>query len=115
MATTDNYNILLNNMFAADFNANDFFDINLAASVSIAREDFSWILEHIDKWSQDGLNACIAYIQNQPPLTTFENDNFNQALQDLIDRDQVVFGDVDYKFYYYNTQGTYRKIKQHDI
>lgn len=111
----DKYNILLDNMFSADFNANDFFFYGTAQSISIAREDFPWVLGHVEKWGQDGLNACLAYIQNLEPIAKYKTDKFDKAIDELIKREQVVFGDIDYKFYFYSEGNTYRTIKQHNI
>lgn len=106
----ESLSILLENMFSADFNANDFFFLSTAQSVSITNRDIEWVLQHIEKFGQDGLNACLAYIQNQKPLEIYLTKNFYSALDELIQRKQRVIGDIDYNFYYYNVDGPYRKI-----
>jgi hypothetical protein len=99
-------------MFSADMNANDFFAFATAQSVSIAEEDFDWILEHTEKYAYDGLYACLAYIQNMEPIKPNINYMFNQAINELIDRNQKVSGDVDWEFHHYNDDGPYRKINK---
>jgi hypothetical protein len=111
MATIQSYNILHRNMFSADFNANDFFDYSSAQAVSIAEEDFPWVLEHIEKHGQDGMNACLCYIQNQAPLSALLSDKLKMAIQELVDSKQSVHGDIDWEFYHYNTKGPYRNIE----
>ena len=104
-------NILLDNMFSADFNANDFFDYSTACAVSVAQEDFSWMHDIIDKYNQDGLNACIAYIQNREPLKVYLTQDFESAMKKLKSNNQKVRGDVDYNFHGYDIEGPYRKIE----
>ena len=105
------YNLLHKNMFSADFIANDYFSWG-SQCVSIANGDFEWVVDHIEKYGQDGLDACLAYIQNQKPLEKFLTDNFNIAINELVSRNQIVKGDIDYDFYHYETEGPYRTINK---
>lgn len=108
----DAYRILHRGMFHGAFNANDFFHWAAAQSVNIVEEDFEWIVEHIQKWGNDGLIACIAYVQNQQPQRPLMTEKFNQAIQELVDRKQEVFGDIDWDFHGYIGNGLYRKIEK---
>lgn len=101
------------NMFSANFNANDFFYHSTAASVTIDESDFKWVLRHIDKHGARGLDACIAYIQNIEPLQEYRDHFFIEAIDNLIEKEQEVYGDIDYEFHGYNTEGPYRKIELH--
>lgn len=112
MASIESYNTLHRSMFTGQFNANDFFHYACAQMVHIVEEDFHWILEHIDKFPEEGMNACMAYIQNCEPLEPYRNDEFNQAIKELVDRKQEVFGDIDWQFYYYEDGGPYREINK---
>jgi hypothetical protein len=99
-------------MFEARFNANDFFHYATAQMVSIVADDFDWVLEHIDKYPNEGMWACMAYIQNCEPLPPYRNDEFNQAIKELVDRKQEVIGDSDWEFHYYDDGGPYRTINK---
>lgn len=106
--------ILHDNMFSADFNANDFFGYATAAMVSISEGDFQWIMVHIEEHGQAGLDACLAYIQNMEPLPKYTEDPaFTEAIGQLQKRKQEVIGDVDYEFYRYNADGPYRRIESY--
>ena len=100
------------NMFSGQFNANDFFAYACAQMVQIAGEDFTWIVDHIEKHGQSGMDSAMAYIQNQEPIKPHLTENFNRALTELIERKQEVFGDIDWDFYGYNDNGTYRNINK---
>lgn len=103
---------LFESMFSADFNANDFFNYACAQSVTIDALDFNWVIEHVQKFGQDGINSAVAYIQNQEPIKPYLTDRFNEAIKELVDKNQGVFGDIDWNFHYYNENGPYRKINK---
>ena len=105
------YNLIHKNMFSADFNVNDYFSWG-AQGVTVASGDFEWVVNHVEKYGQNGLDACLAYIQNQKPLDRYLNDEFNIAISELIEKKQKVIGDIDYEFYYYNVDGPYRTINK---
>jgi hypothetical protein len=106
------YKIFLYGSFEIQMNANDFFYYASAHSVSIYIGDFNWVLEHIEKWGNSGLDSCLAYIQNQEPIEPHRTDEFNKAIQELIVTKQEVYGDVDWDFHNYNDEGPYRKINK---
>lgn len=104
------YKVLHGGSFEIQINANDFFHYASAQSVGIDSNDFDWVLDHIEKYGNTGLDACIAYIQNQEPIKPHRTEDFNKALQELLDKKQEVYGDIDWKMHYYNNQGPYRTI-----
>lgn len=106
------YDLFLRNTVQVDMNANDFFEYACAHSVSIDESDFDWILTHIQKWGQSGMDAVIAYVFNQIPIKPVVNEKFEKALSELTQRDQKVFGDIDWQSHYYNIDGPYRKINK---
>jgi len=112
MASIESYNILHQSMFGAHFNANDFFQYACAQAVTIVEEDFPWVLEHIEKHGNDGMDAAMSYIQNQEPITARLTKELKAAIQELVDRKQEVHGDIDWEFHYYNDKGPYRKINK---
>lgn len=112
MASIESYNILHRSMFSAAFNANDFFQYACAQAVNITEEDFPWVLEHIEKYGQEGMDACMSYIQNQEPVTPRLTKELKVAIQELMDRNQEVYGDIDWQFHYYNDKGPYRQINK---
>lgn len=103
---------LHNSMFSGQFNANDFFYYATAMPVHICGEDFHWIIEHIEKHGDEGMEAAMAYIQNQEPIQPYLTDKFNLAIDELVKRKQEVFGDIDWGFYGYNDMGPYRKVNK---
>ena len=103
------YKILVHSMFSADFNANDYFMYACAWGVQISEEDFYWIVKHIQKHPKEGMNACMAYIQNHEPIEPHISDKFSTAIAELVNRNQVVFSDFDYGENY-NSSGPYRKL-----
>lgn len=109
----NSYNLFLNNMFVGEFNANDFFHYATAHSVCIDESDFDWVLHHIQKWGQSGMNACVSYIQNQTPIKPHLTEKFNKSLSELIERNQKVNGDLD-NGHLYNANGPYRKINKYE-
>jgi len=112
MNTVDAVNTLHRSMFHASFNANDFFWYASAAMVQIAEEDFHWIIEHIEKYGNEGMESAMAYIQNHEPIPPYRTDKFNLAMGELVERKQEVFSDIDWDFYGYNETGPYRNINK---
>lgn len=106
------YELFFSNMFSGDLNANDFFSYSCADSVSIDESDFDWVIQHIQKWGQSGLNSAMAYISNQLPINPHINEKFEKALSELVERNQKVNGDVDWQIYHYNVSGPYRTINK---
>lgn len=97
-------------MFSADFNCNDFYGWACAASTEVISTDFKWVFDHYKKHGNGGIMASLAYIQNTEPIEPHLTDGFNEAMKELMDRGQVVFGDIDGESYEYSTAGPYRKI-----
>ncbi len=109
--STEAYKTLLFNMFGGTFNASDFFNYACADAVMINESDFHWMLKYIDKYGQDGFNACMAYIQNTEPIKPFLKDNFNAAIKELIENKQEVDSDYDLGDQY-SKNGPYRIINE---
>ena len=105
------YKELVHSMFTGWFNANDYFAYASAWGVTISEEDFYWIVKHIKKHPKEGMNACMAYIQNIEPIPPYLNDEFKTAIQELVDMKQEVGSDFDYGNDY-NPNGPYREIKK---
>jgi hypothetical protein len=93
-------------------NANDFFHYACAQMVTIDRDDIWWVVEHIEKHGDRGVDSAIAYIQNSEPIPPHRTDGFNKAIKELVDRKQEVHGDIDWEFHYYNDKGPYRTINK---
>ena len=103
---------LLPHLLSADFNANDFFEINCAQTVTISSADLKWVLQIVEKYDLSGLDACLAWIQNNTPLEKYKTEEFNKAIMELTSRNQKVIGDIDWQMYGYNNEGPYRKISE---
>lgn len=113
MEKLEAYKKLFNSSFDIKMNANDFFHYACAQAVTIVEEDIDWVIDHMQKYGEnDGVNSAMAYIQNQEPLPPYRTDGFNEAIQELVDRNQVVHGDIDWEFHYYNDKGPYREINK---
>ena len=106
--------LLFKNMFSADFNANEFFHHGTAQQVTICSGDLTWVIEHIKKWGQEGLDASLSYIQNEEPIQKFRTERFNQAISELVEKKQKVIGDIDSMFYFYNDNGPFRQINKYE-
>lgn len=100
---------LLYSMFTGWFNANDYFMYASAWGVQVMEEDFHWMIKHIQKHPKEGMNSCLAYIQNHEPINPHINDEFNKAIKELVDRQQEVWSDTDYSDEY-TKEGPYRTI-----
>ena len=98
---------LLYSMFTGFFNANDYFMYASAWGVQIMEEDFYWIIKHIRKYPKEGMNASMAYIQNHEPIPPHINDEFNEAIKELVERKQEVWSDADHSDEY-TKEGPYR-------
>ena len=112
MDKLDAYETLIKGSFEIRTNANDFFMYASASMVTIVEEDVYWVIEHIQRYGQDGLNVCQAYIQNTKPIEPYINSVFTYAMDELINRKQKVHGDIDWDFHYYNDNGPYRTINK---
>jgi hypothetical protein len=106
------YKTLLSASFDIQMNANDFFHYACAQMVTIDRDDIWWVVEHIEKHGDRGVDSAIAYIQNSEPIPPHRTDGFNKAIKELVDRKQEVHGDIDWEFHYYNDKGPYRTINK---
>lgn len=97
-------------MFSADFNCNDLYGWACADSTEVVSTDLKWVFDHYKKYGNNGIMASLAYIQNVEPIEPHLTDGFNEAIKELMNRGQVVFGDIDGNCYEYNSEGPYRKI-----
>ena len=102
--------ILMDGMFSADFNCNDFFERGTAWSVTVERSDLTWVAEHTARHGQAGLDACLAYIQNKRPHPGYDLPSLNLALDELVARGQAVAGDTDH-YREYCLDGPFRKVR----
>lgn len=103
------YKELVHGMFTGWFNANDYFALACAWGVQVMEEDFHWIIEHIKKHPKEGMWSALAYIQNHEPIGPHINDEFNEAIEELVERKQEVWSDTDYS-HNYTKEGPYRTI-----
>lgn len=106
------YERLLGDTFQLDLNAGDFFYYACAQMLAVVSEDVDWVVEHIQQFGDEGLYSAMAYIQNQEPIRPYLTDKFNLAMEELVKREQEVFGDIDWDFYHYNDEGPYRKVNK---
>lgn len=103
------YKELVHSMFTGWFNANDYFAYACAWGVTVDEADFHWILKHIQKYPKEGLYSAMAYIQNLEPIKPHLNDEFNEAIKELVDIKQEVWSDTD-NSNQYTKEGPYRTI-----
>jgi hypothetical protein len=103
------YKTLVHSMFSGIFNANDFFVYASAWGVEISEYDFVWIIPHIQKHPDAGMDSVLAYIQNVEPIKPYLDEEFLAAIKDLVDRKQEVHSDGDYSEEYSET-GPYRTV-----
>lgn len=106
------YERLLGDTFQLDLNAGDFFYYACAQMLAVVSEDVDWVVEHIQQFGDEGLYSAMAYIQNQEPIRPYLTDKFNLAMEELVKREQEVFGDIDWDFHHYNDEGPYRKVNK---
>jgi hypothetical protein len=114
MEKIEAYKTFISASFDIKMNANDFFNYACAQMVGIVSDDAWWVIEHIEKYGDNGVNSAMAYIQNQEPISPYRTNEFNEAIKELIDRKQEVRGDIDWEFHYYNDNGPYRTINKED-
>lgn len=69
--------------FGITLNANDFFWLATAAALTIDNLDLHWIIPIYDKYGDEGLNACMAYIAEMLPLEYYQTENFKKAYAEL--------------------------------
>lgn len=69
--------------FGITLNANDFFWYSTAAALTIDNLDLHWIIPIYDKYGNEGLNACMAYIAETMPLEYYQTENFKKAYAEL--------------------------------
>jgi len=111
----ETYKELLRCSFSIDFNANDYFYYACAMSVAINREDIEgWILPFVEKFPKRGMDVCIAYIQNQEPITPWVNDEFKSTMDELLKISPEVRSDCDFGNDYNYEEIVYRKVNYND-
>ena len=74
---------MLTGSFGILLNANDFFNYATAECVTIDSLDLHWILPIYKQFGEDGLNACMSYIDGRKPIIQWQNDKFNLAYKEL--------------------------------
>lgn len=75
---------IVNGSFGIEMNANDFFAYACADGVTLDPGDLPWVLEIISRHGEDdGINACLSYIRNQPPIEPWITEGFKAALADI--------------------------------
>lgn len=109
------YETLLLASFNIELNANDYFYYATAMSVTIDYLDYRWILETIDKFPERGMDGCMAYIQNQTPISPWVTTKFTEVIEYLKNKNQEVFGDSDYSHTYNYKEEIYRKVNHNFV
>lgn len=61
----------------------DFFNVASSYSVLIYTDDLLWIVPIYKKYGNDGLNACIAYIEKLQPLNFYQNEKYLEAYKEI--------------------------------
>lgn len=102
--------MLVSGSFGLEMNANDLFHRSAAMSVNIDRADVGWVVEHVRRWGQDGIDSAMAYIQNTEPLQEHLTPGFLAAMGQLVSSGRRVAGDVDHAAHGYDREGPYRRI-----
>ncbi len=110
LTTQEAYDMLISGSFGLDMNANDMFHRSTAMSVSIDLADVRWVVEHVRRWGQDGIDSAMAYIQNTEPLPEYLTPGFLAAMEQLVSSGRRVAGDVDHAAHGYDREGPYRSI-----
>jgi hypothetical protein len=105
------YKTLVEGSFSIDLNANDFFAYACSWSLTINSSDTGWIIPFIETHENVGLDVVMCYIQNKKPIPPYETEEFNLAMQDLIELNPTVYSDWDYG-QFYSEDGPYRKISK---
>ncbi len=74
------YKRLLDRSFSLNMNANDFFGFACADAVEVDPLDLDWIIPVVEKYGNDGLNACLCYIRQQLCLENYHTKEMFEAL-----------------------------------
>lgn len=74
---------ILEHSFGIILNANDFFWYSTAASLTVVLDDLRWVIPIYDKYGEDGLHACMAYIAEMMPIEPYQTDSFKKAYAEL--------------------------------
>lgn len=77
------HRIMLKYADSIDLNANDFFDINCAYSMTFDSANFKWMIPIIEKYEDAGLNAIMSFVDGRLPLLSYQSENFKLALAEL--------------------------------
>lgn len=109
MTNLEAYRTLLSGAFTLEMNANDFFAYG-AMSVPIESCDIKWIIPIIEKYDGAGLDACLAYIQNQEPREYWRTPMFLAAMNELKEMQPFVGSDFDNGYHYNHSEVVHRKV-----
>jgi len=90
------YKELIDNSFAVTINANDFFAFATAMSVEIDKADLKWVMQVMRKYPKDGLDACISFIMQKPPIKTRQTEEFKEAVEFIKSLDIIKVWSRDY-------------------
>lgn len=112
MKKLEAYKRLLADTFQLQLNAGDFFYYACAQALNVVSEDVDWVIEHIRQFGDEGLYSSMAYIQNQEPILPYQTHDFEAAMKVLVDRKQVVEGDIDWDYHGYKNDGPYRTVNE---
>jgi len=82
-ASADSVAKILGSAFSITVNANDFFAYCCADAVEIDVDDLYWIGPIVEKYGNEGLNACMSFIRKQKPIKPYITKNFKKALKEL--------------------------------
>ena len=106
--------IFMQYAFGIEMNCNDFFNYATAHTLQVEPANFEWILPIAQKYKDDGVNACLAYIANIEPLQPYRTENYDLAISEIKAVNPRVYGDVDYLYNGYNPDGPYRTLSKID-
>lgn len=74
---------LVESSFGITLNANDFFWYSTAAALTVDNADLWWVLPIFDKYGNEGVHACMAYIAERMPLEPYQTEGFKKAYAEL--------------------------------
>ena len=86
---------ILENTFHLSLNANDFFGYACAEAVELDVIDLKWVIPITVKYGQDGLNACMSYIEDSLPIDERRGGNFENALRELRELKPIIYSKLD--------------------
>jgi hypothetical protein len=77
------YKKILENTLTFTVSCNDFFNYASADIIEIDTLNLEWIIPIVEKFGDDGMDACISYIRKQKPIPHFLTEKFNNAYKSI--------------------------------